>query len=172
MIEAAFAAISSSLKRLDSGMEEAAAVREAGADVGRRLHRQGRRHLEVDRVAEPDLQDELAALAELLDGQDREAGGAGRHDGERAHQELAAGVEVLQDAVIRQLEILGEAASRVDQEYRSSNPQIPWSKAISTRNRLIHGYLSVDMEIVFRTATHHVPRLRPSLVQAVGDLDR
>jgi uncharacterized protein with HEPN domain len=78
--------------------------------------------------------------------------------------------EVLQDAVIRQLEILGEAASRVDQEYRSSNPQIPWSKAISTRNRLIHGYLSVDMEIVYRTATHHVPRLRPSLEQAVDDL--
>ena len=78
--------------------------------------------------------------------------------------------EVLQDAVIRQLEILGEAASRVDQEYRSSNPQIPWSKAISTRNRLIHGYLSVDMEIVYRTATHHVPRLRLSLEQAVDDL--
>jgi uncharacterized protein with HEPN domain len=55
--------------------------------------------------------------------------------------------EVLQDAVIRQLEILGEAASRVD-----------------------HGYLSVDMEIVYRTATHHVPRLRSSLEQAVDDL--
>jgi uncharacterized protein with HEPN domain len=80
--------------------------------------------------------------------------------------------EMLQDAVIRQLEILGEAASRVDQEYRSSTPQIPWSKVISTRNRLIHGYLSVDMEIVYRTATHHVPRLRPSLAQAVGDPDR
>ena len=80
--------------------------------------------------------------------------------------------EVLQDAVIRQLEILGEAASRVDTEYRSSTPQIPWSKVISTRNRLIHGYLSVDMEIVFRTATHHVPQLRSSLKQAVDDLGR
>ena len=80
--------------------------------------------------------------------------------------------EVLQDAVIRQLEILGEAASRVDTEYRSSTPQIPWSKVISTRNRLIHGYLSVDMEIVLRTATHHVPQLRSSLKQAVDDLGR
>ena len=80
--------------------------------------------------------------------------------------------EVLQDAVIRQLEILGEAASRVDTEYRSSTPQIPWSKVISTRNRLIHGYLSVDMEIVFRTAAHHVPQLRSSLKQAVDDLGR
>ena len=80
--------------------------------------------------------------------------------------------EVLQDAVIRQLEILGEAASRVDQEYRNSNPQIPWSKVISTRNRLIHGYFSVDMVIVYRTATHHVPQLRSSLEQAVDDLGR
>jgi len=71
--------------------------------------------------------------------------------------------------VIRQLEILGEAASRVDQAYRSSTPQIPWSKVISTRNRLIHGYFSVDLEIVYRTATHHVPGLRPTLENAVGD---
>jgi uncharacterized protein with HEPN domain len=78
--------------------------------------------------------------------------------------------EVLQDAVIRQLEILGEAASRVDPEYRSSTPQIPRSKVIGTRNRLIHGYLSVDMEIVYRTATHHVPQLRSYLEQAVADL--
>ena len=63
--------------------------------------------------------------------------------------------EVLQDAVIRQLEILGEAASRVDPEYRNLTPQIPWSKVISTRNRLIHGYLSVDMGIVYRDC--HTP---------------
>ena len=76
--------------------------------------------------------------------------------------------EVLQDAVIRQLEILGEAANRVDPEYRRSAPQIPWSKVIGTRNRLIHGYLSVDLEIVWHTATHHIPRLKPGLEKAVG----
>ena len=48
--------------------------------------------------------------------------------------------EVLQDAVVRQLEILGEAASRVDADRRRSLPDIPWSKVISTRNRLIHGH--------------------------------
>jgi uncharacterized protein with HEPN domain len=80
--------------------------------------------------------------------------------------------EVLQDAVIRQLEILGEAASRVTPGFRSSVPEIPWSKVIGTRNRLIHGYLSVDLGVVWQTATHHVPRLRSDLETAIGGLEK
>ena len=78
--------------------------------------------------------------------------------------------EVLQDAVIRQLEILGEAASRVDSEVRRSSPEIPWSKVIATRNRLVHGYLSVNLEIVWHTATHHVPPLKKDLEEAIRGL--
>ena len=77
--------------------------------------------------------------------------------------------EVLQYAVIRQLEILGEAESRVNADRRRSLPDIPWSKVISTRNRLIHGYLSVDLAIGWHTATYHVPGLRPALVAAIED---
>ena len=79
--------------------------------------------------------------------------------------------EVLQDAVIRQLEILGEAASRVTPEFQTSVPEIPWSKVIGTRHRLIHGYLSVDVEVVWHTATHHVPRLRSDLETAIKGLE-
>jgi uncharacterized protein with HEPN domain len=79
--------------------------------------------------------------------------------------------EVLQDAVIRQLEILGEAASRVTPEFRSSVPRIPWPKIIGTRHRLIHGYLSVDLGVVWHTATHHIPRLRSDLMTAIGGLE-
>ena len=79
--------------------------------------------------------------------------------------------EVLQDAVIRQLEILGEAASRVTPEFQSSVPEIPWPKVIGTRHRLIHGYLSVDLEVVWHTATYHVPRLRSDLETVIGGLE-
>ena len=79
--------------------------------------------------------------------------------------------EVLQDAVIRQLEILGEAASRVNAEPRRSVPEIPWSKVIGMRSRLIHGYLAVDLGIVWHTATHHAPRLRSNLENTIGGLE-
>jgi len=74
-------------------------------------------------------------------------------------------------ALIRQLEILGEAANRVTPEFRDSVPEIPWSKVIGTRHRLIHGYLSVDLEVVWHTATHHVPRLRSDLEKAIRGLE-
>ena len=80
------------------------------------------------------------------------------------------GDEILQDAVIRQLEILGEAASRVSDKTRSSVSGIPWPKVIGTRHRLIHGYLSVDVEVVWHTASQHVPRLRSHLETAILDL--
>ena len=76
----------------------------------------------------------LPYLRHMLDAVER----IGRYLESVVFEEVEAD-EVLQDAVIRQLEILGEAASRVDPEYRSSTPQIPWAKVISTRNRLIHG---------------------------------
>lgn len=79
--------------------------------------------------------------------------------------------EVLQDAVIRQLEILGEAASRVSDGIRDSVPGIPWHKVIGTRHRLIHGYMSVDLDVVWHTATHHVPRLRSELEVAIEGLE-
>ena len=75
--------------------------------------------------------------------------------------------EILQDAVIRQLEILGEAANRVSEKTRGTVPGIPWSKVIGTRHRLSHGYLSVDLEVVWHTATQAVPGLRSDLETAV-----
>lgn len=51
-------------------------------------------------------------------------------------------------ALLRALEILGEAASRVSAETREANPQIPWREVVSTRNRLIHAYFDIDLDIV------------------------
>jgi uncharacterized protein with HEPN domain len=56
---------------------------------------------------------------------------------------------VLSLALVRLLEIIGEAASRVSETIRNRYPEIPWSQIISLRNRLIHGYDSVDMDILW-----------------------
>jgi len=53
------------------------------------------------------------------------------------------------DAVIRNVEVIGEAANNLTRGFRSANPQIEWRKIIDTRNRIIHGYASVDLEIIW-----------------------
>lgn len=65
----------------------------------------------------------------------------------------------LQDSVIRRLEIIGEAAGRVSASFRERHPAIPWSRMIGMRNRMIHTYDAVDLDIVWRTAHEQVPKL-------------
>lgn len=56
--------------------------------------------------------------------------------------------QVLELALVRLLEIIGEAASRVSEAGRERNSEIPWPQIISLRNRLIHGYDSIDMDVL------------------------
>jgi uncharacterized protein with HEPN domain len=64
-----------------------------------------------------------------------------------------------QFALIRAVEVIGEAASRLPAEYRAGDPQIPWSVIIGMRNRLIHGYFDVDLNILWETASRDIPSL-------------
>ena len=54
------------------------------------------------------------------------------------------------DAVIRNFEIIGEAANRLDEEYKSLNPEIEWGKMKGFRNRIVHEYFGIDLEIVWQ----------------------
>jgi uncharacterized protein with HEPN domain len=62
-------------------------------------------------------------------------------------------------AVVRAIEIVGEAASRVSPAVRRAAREIPWTGIISMRNRLIHGYSAIDCEIVWKTVTEELPEL-------------
>lgn len=57
------------------------------------------------------------------------------------------------DAVVRELEIIGEAASHVFDELKQSHPEIPWRDVVSMRNKLIHEYFNVSVEVVWQVAT-------------------
>ena len=70
---------------------------------------------------------------------------------------------MLQDAVVRQLEILGEAAGRVSRETCGRASEIPWAEVTGTRHRLIHDYFEVDTELVWRVATVDLEALKPKL---------
>ncbi|WOK09760.1 DUF86 domain-containing protein [Imperialibacter roseus] len=68
-----------------------------------------------------------------------------------------------QDAIVRQLEIIGEATKRISKEYRSKFPNIPWSDMAGMRDVLIHDYIDVDLNVVWKTASEDIPTLNKLL---------
>jgi len=67
------------------------------------------------------------------------------------------------DAALRNLELIGEAATHVPEEIRVAHPQIPWRLVIATRNRLIHGYLGIDDDVLWTIIEQDVPALLAEL---------
>jgi uncharacterized protein with HEPN domain len=74
---------------------------------------------------------------------------------------------VLSLALVRLLEIVGEAASRVSATEQARHRSIPWAEIVGLRNRLIHGYASVDMDIVWEILRSDVPALIAALERIV-----
>ena len=72
-------------------------------------------------------------------------------------------------ALVKEIEIIGEAASRISDESRKALPRIPWPKIIAMRNRLIHAYADVDLSIVWDTLTGALPELLRELEIALAD---
>ncbi len=68
--------------------------------------------------------------------------------------------ELVIDAVIRNVEIIGEAASNLTRDFRSKNLQIEWRKIIDTRNRIVHGYATVDLEIIWNITQNDLNGLK------------
>jgi uncharacterized protein with HEPN domain len=76
--------------------------------------------------------------------------------------------ELLQDAVVRQLEIVGEAARNLPEDFRLEHPQVSWSQIVGMRNRLVHAYFQVDLAIVWEIATLDLPQLREQVEDILG----
>ena len=103
-------------------------------------------------------------LADMLDAA-REANGYVQHlDLEQLH-----GHRLLQHGLVRCIEIIGEAASRVNDEFRAAHPELPWSKMIGMRNRLVHAYFEIDLDVVWSTTTNELPILIALLEKLLGD---
>ena len=66
-----------------------------------------------------------------------------------------------QDAVIRNLEVIGEAVKKLPDSHRSAAPEVDWRKIAGLRDILIHAYFNVDVRLVWEIATERVPELRP-----------
>ena len=75
------------------------------------------------------------------------------------------------DATLRNLELIGEAATHIPPEIREQTTQIPWRQVIATRNRLIHGYLGIDNDIPWSIVQEDIPALLMSTQALRNSLD-
>jgi uncharacterized protein with HEPN domain len=73
--------------------------------------------------------------------------------------------KMLQDAVVRQLEIVGEATRNVSDNFRRRDRSIPWGQIVGMRNRIAHDYLNVDMEIVWDIVSQDLPLLKTRITK-------
>ncbi len=67
------------------------------------------------------------------------------------------------DSVVRNLEIIGEAANRIPKDFRTRHSEIDWRKIIGLRNRIVHDYFSIDIEIVWEIVQKDLPILKTKL---------
>ena len=72
-------------------------------------------------------------------------------------------------AILRSLEIIGEAAAHITLEFQSSHPEIPWEKITGMRNRLIHAYFDIDYDTVWSTVERDLPALIEQLKKVIDD---
>jgi len=77
--------------------------------------------------------------------------------------------QMLVFALVRAVEVIGEAASKLSAEGRAELPAIPWNSIIGMRNRLVHAYFDVDLNILWNTVSQALPSLRTQLEAVLGE---
>lgn len=70
---------------------------------------------------------------------------------------------MVQDAVVRQLEIIGEASRQLSDDLRTQHDHIPWRAMIGMRNRIAHEYLNLDLQVIWEVVKHDLPTLKTQI---------
>ena len=95
-----------------------------------------------------DIREALAKIATYVQGLDEAA---------------FVGNGMVVDAVLRNISVIGEAASKLPDEFIRAHPEIEWRKIVGMRNRLVHGYFGVSLPLVWQTIHGHLPEFRDKL---------
>lgn len=71
--------------------------------------------------------------------------------------------ELIQTWIVHHLQILGEAAAKVSQDFQNKSAQIPWHKIIGMRNILVHNYFDIDVDIIWSAVQNDLPKLKDQI---------
>lgn len=74
-----------------------------------------------------------------------------------------------QSAIIREIEIIGEAVKNMSDKLKEDNKQVPWKDIAGTRDKMIHNYFGVDLDIVWDIIKKDIPYLEENLIKIVGE---
>jgi len=75
-------------------------------------------------------------------------------------------------AVVRALEIIGEATKNLPDSLRLNHPEVPWKNMAGFRDKVVHGYFSVDLEVVWDTAVEDIPYLKPLITKILEEIEK
>jgi uncharacterized protein with HEPN domain len=78
--------------------------------------------------------------------------------------------EVAQTAVVRWIEIIGEAVRGLTEELRRAHPEVPWRQMVAMRNVLVHGYFDIDVDLVWSVAENDLPKLAAQVRAIVEEM--
>jgi len=109
---------------------------------------------------------DVAFLRHMLDAIDRVAEAVSQTTLERFKADW-----MIQDVILRELQIVGEAAGRVTKEVVADHPEIPWAEITGLRHKLVHDYFVVDLDVVWETAVADVPAVRPLIQRVLEAVD-
>ena len=87
-------------------------------------------------------------------------------------QEAFVSDERTYDATLRNIELIGEAATHIPDEVREENTYIPWRMIVGTRNRVAHGYLGLDDDVIWSIIQDDIPELLPKLKILLDSVDQ